>query len=128
MFIDQFTEEQIAQIRKELRLVQKLSKVTVNQELWEKIEKIFDRQSYHKENIFPYRELSDAITTIADFTVDNFIYKNQGRTKKQIGWYRNQNIPKEKEKEYLQITEEILDVIRNHKKNKAFSLKKPEKI
>lgn len=126
MLIDQFTEEQLAQIRRELRELQKLSKASLNEELFEKVNELFDRESYHNECLFPYREVTEAIGTIADYTLDNFVYKHHGRAKKQIGWYRAQNIPNSKEEEYRQITEEILDVIRKHKTNKKFSLKKPE--
>lgn len=126
MLIDQFTEEQLAQIRRELREIQKLSKATLHEELFQKVDEVFDRESYHKECIFPYREVSEAISTLADYTLDNFVYKKHGRAKKQIGWYRSQNIPNNKEKEYREITEEIMDIIRKHKKEKKFSLKKPE--
>lgn len=126
MLIDQFTEEQLAQIRRELREIQKLSKANLNEELFEKVNQIFDRETYHAQCLFPYREVTEAIGIIVDYTLDNFVYKNHGRAKKQIGWYRAQNIPREKEREYREMTEEILDVIRKHKHNKKFSLKKPE--
>ena len=126
MLIDQFTEEQLAQIRRELREVQKLSKASLNYEISAEVEKIFDRDTYHKECLFPYRAVTDAIGTIVDYTMDNFVYKKHGRAKKQIGWYRSQTVPMNKEEEYRQIVHEIVDVIRKHKRNKEFSLKKPE--
>ena len=42
MLIDQFTEEQIAQIRRELREIQKLSKVSLNYEISAEVEKLFE--------------------------------------------------------------------------------------
>ena len=126
MLIDQFTEEQLAQIRRELRELQKLSKASLNEELFKKVNNLFDARSYHDNCIFPYREVTEAIGTIADYTLDNFVYKHHGRAKKQIGWYRAQNIPSQMEEEYRQITEEILEIIQKHKKQKEFSLKKPE--
>lgn len=126
MLIDQFTEEQLAQIRRELREVQKLSKASLNYEISAKVEELFDTKSYHDECIFPYREVTDAIGTIVDYTLDNFVYKKHGRAKKQIGWYRSQNIPLQKEEEYREMANEILDIIRKHKKQREFSLKKPE--
>lgn len=126
MLIDQFTEEQLAQIRRELREVQKLSKASLNYEISAKVEELFDTRSYHDECIFPYREVTDAIGTIVDYTLDNFVYKKHGRAKKQIGWYRSQNIPLQKEEEYREMANEILDIIRKHKKQRKFSLKKPE--
>lgn len=126
MLIDQFTEEQLAQIRRELREVQKLSKASLNYEISAKVEELFDTKSYHDECIFPYREVTDAIGTIVDYTLDNFVYKKHGRAKKQIGWYRSQTIPLKMEEEYKEIANEILDIIRKHKKQREFSLKKPE--
>jgi len=126
MLIDQFTEEQLAQIRRELREVQKLSKASLNYEISAKVEELFDTRSYHDECIFPYREVTDAIGTIVDYTLDNFVYKKHGQAKKQIGWYRSQNIPLQKEEEYREMANEILDIIRKHKKQREFSLKKPE--
>jgi len=126
MLIDQFTEEQLAQIRRELREVQKLSKASLNYEISAKVEELFDTRSYHDECIFPYREVTDAIGTIVDYTLDNFVYRKHGRAKKQIGWYRSQNIPLPKEEEYKEMANEILDIIRKHKKQREFSLKKPE--
>ena len=126
MLIDQFTEEQLAQIRRELREVQKLSKASLNYEISAEVENIFDRDTYHKECLFPYRAVTDAIGTIVDYTMDNFVYKKHGRAKKQIGWYRSQTVPMNKEEEYRQIVHEIIDIIRKHKRNKEFSLKKPE--
>lgn len=49
MLIDQFTEEQLAQIRRELREVQKLSKASLNYEISAKVEELFDTRSYHDE-------------------------------------------------------------------------------
>ena len=126
MLIDQFTEEQLAQIRRELREVQKLSKASLNYEISAEVENIFDRDTYHKECLFPYRTVTDAIGTIIDYTMDNFVYKKHGRAKKQIGWYRSQTVPIAKEEEYRRIVHEIIDVIKKHKTNKEFSLKKPE--
>lgn len=126
MLIDQFTEDQLAQIRRELREVQKLSKASLNYEISSEVEKIFDSKSYHDECLFPYRAVTDAIGTIVDYTMDNFVYKKHGRAKKQIGWYRSQTVPLNKEEEYRQIVHEIIDVIKKHKTNKKFSLKKPE--
>lgn len=126
MLIDQFTEEELAQIRRELREVQRLSKASLNYEISQEVESLFDSKSYHKECLFPYRAVTDAIATIVDYVMDNFVYKKHGRAKKQIGWYRSQTIPADKEQEYRQIVHEIIDVIRKHKKNKEFSLKKPE--
>lgn len=128
MLIDQFTEEQLIQIRRELREIQKLSKVSLNEELFKKVNNLFDAKSYRDNCIFPYRKVTEAIGTIADYTLDNFVYKHQGKAKKQIGWYRAQYIPSEMEEEYRQMTEEILDVIKKHKKQKEFSFKKPEKL
>ena len=125
MLIDQFTEEQLAQIRKELREVQRLSKASLNYEISSEVEKIFDTSSYHKECLFPYRVVTDAIGVIVDYTMDNFVYKNQGRSKKQIGWYRSQTISAQKEDECRQIVGEIINVIKKHKTTKEFSLKKP---
>lgn len=126
MLIDQFTEEQLTQIRRELREIQKLSKISINEEIFQKVDQIFDRKTYHNNCIFPYRAVTEAIGTIVDYTLDNFVYKKHGRAKKQIGWYRSQNISNNKEKEYKEMTEEILQIIRKHKKQKEFSLKKPE--
>ena len=126
MLIDQFTEDQLAQIRRELREVQKLSKASLNYEISSEVENVFDSKSYHDECLFPYRAVTDAIGTIIDYTMDNFVYKKHGRAKKQIGWYRSQTVPINKEEEYRQIVHEIIDVIKKHKTNKKFSLKKPE--
>lgn len=126
MLIDQFTEEQLAQIRRELREVQKLSKASMNDEIIVEIDRLFDRKTYHQECLFPYRDVTLAIGTIADYTMDNFVYKHHGRAKKQIGWYRAQNIPQDKENEYKEIVKEIINVIRKHRLNRQFSLKKPQ--
>ena len=126
MLIDQFTEEQLDQIRRELREIQKLSKASINYDISSQVEEIFDRKTYHDQCLFPYRAVTEAVGTIADYTTDNFVYKKHGRAKKQIGWYRAQNIPIQKEEEYKEIVHEILDIIRKHKKQKQFSLKKPE--
>ena len=125
MLIDQFTEEQIAQIRRELRERQQLHKGTVSEETWREIDKYFEHKSYSDASLFPYRAVGDAISVIADYVSDNFVYKNHGRSKKQIGWYRSQTIPQNKEAEYRSIVQDILDVIRKHRTYKAFPLKKP---
>ena len=126
MLIDQFTEEQIAQIRRELREIQKLSKVSLNYEISAEVEQLFDHSSYSKECLFPYWAVTDAVATIIDYTMDNFVYKHHGRAKKQIGWYRAQNIPLPKEEEYRAMAHEIINVIGKHRKQTQFSLKKPE--
>lgn len=126
MLIDQFTEEQIAQIRRELREIQKLSKTSINYDISGQIEEIFDKKTYHDQCLFPYRAVTEAIGVIIDYTMDNFVYKKHGRSKKMIGWYRAQNIPINKEEEYKEMAHEILDIIKKHKKQKQFSLKKPE--
>lgn len=127
MLIDQFTEEQIAQIRRELREIQKLSKTSINYDISGQIEEIFDKKTYHDQCLFPYRAVTEAIGIIVDYTMDNFVYKKHRRSKKMIGWYRAQNIPMNKEEEYKEMAHEILDIIKKHKKQKQFSLKKPEK-
>ena len=125
MLIDQFTEEQLIQIRRELRERQQLSKYTISEETWAKLDELFDHKSYSDQTLFPYRSVGDAICVIADFTTDNFIYKRQGKAKKQIGWYRAQSVPNEKEEEYKQIIKDILEVISKHRKQKECPLKRP---
>ena len=127
MLIDQFSEEEIAQIRRELRERQQLHKGSVSEETWREIDKIFDHKSYSDAAIFPYRAVGDAISVIADYTTDNFVYKNHGRSKKQIGWYRSQTIPSDKEATYRDVIQDILKVIQKYKTTKEFPLKKPEK-
>ena len=124
MLIDKFTADELVQIRRELRMVQTLHKGTLNNEVRKKLEELFDIKTYHDQSIFPIRTVEDAITTIADYTLDNFVYKNQGNTKKQIGWYRSQNITQTMEPEYREMLDELMEVITKHRKQKEFSLKR----
>ena len=126
MLIDQFTEEQLIQIRRELRERQQIRKNNLSEEMWAEIDKLFDHKSYSAQTLFPYRSVGDAICVIADFTLDNFIYKRQGRTKKQIGWYRSQSIPQDKEEAYRKIVKDVLSAIAENRTHTEFPLKKPE--
>lgn len=128
MLIDQFTEEEIAQIRRELKKRQQLHKYSFSQENWQEIDKLFEHKSYSDQCLFPYREIGDAISVIADYTLDNFVYKHQGRAKKQIGWYRSQTVPHDKQETYRQIGKDILKVIEQYRTNKDFPLTKPDFI
>ena len=124
MFIDQFTEEQIALIRRELKERQSISKATEGEYIRQKVQEIFDWKSYSNAGLYPCRAVGDAISAIADYAFDNFIYKKQGRAKKQIGWYRSGVIRKDREEEYLHCVDEILDILRKYKTEKEFPLKK----
>ena len=126
MLIDQFTESELAQIKRELKMIQALGKESVNKEIRDKVDKLFDIPAYHTQLIFPTRSVGDAISTIIDFTLDNFVYKNQGKTKRQIGWYRSQQISQTMEPEYKQMIDEIIEIIKKHRKQKTFPLRKPE--
>ena len=124
MLIDQFTPQQIAQIRRELREIQKMSKIGNNEKMWAEVNKLFDHKSYSDECLFPYRAVTDAISAICDFTFDNFVYKNTGRTKKQVGWYRSPTLPLGKEALYENMQQELLKVIEKYRMNSKFPLKK----
>ena len=127
MLIDQFSEEEIAQIRRELKERQQIHKYSVSEENWNEIDKLFGHKSYCNNGLFPYRAVGDAISVITDYTLDNFVYKHHGRSKKQIGWYRSQTIPKDKEEAYRQIGKEILEIIEKYRSYKDFPLTKPNK-
>ena len=125
MLIDQFTEEEIAQIRRELKELQQLHKSSISEENWKEIDRLFGHKSYCDQCLFPYRAVGDAISVIADYTLDNFVYKHHGRSKKQIGWYRSQTVPQDKQETYRQIGKDILKVIEKYRKHKDFPLVKP---
>ena len=131
MLIDQFTEEQIAQIKRELKEIQGKSKGIAGRIIKDKVHELFDFKSYCNAGLFPYAKVTDSIVAIINCTLDNYIYRRgEGREKINgkrfsVGWYVNNVIPDNMYDEYMQIADEILKVIQKHRKAKEFPFETP---
>ena len=121
MLLEQFTPDQIAQLRKELALIGNRSKKTELAGAIARIERIFDHDSYGAVNLFPYRAVYDAINVVTDYALDNFAYKTKNNHRGS--WGRNDQVPKDIRDEYVQTVNEILDVVEKHKKDRMCPVK-----
>ena len=116
MFIDRFTNDELAIIKRELKLTQGADKGEVGQMIRERLGETFDFKSYSDIGLFPYRKVGDAIVAIVNYTLDNFVYMNNGRTKgHRLGWYVSSVIPKEKEENYINLANDIIEIIKKYR-------------
>ena len=131
MLIDQFTEEQLAQIKRELKEVQGRSKGKAGRTIKDKVDAVFDHKSYSNAGLWPYSKVSEAIVAIVNYSLDNFVYRySDGREKPNgkrysPGWYVNTVITEGMYEEYMQMSDEIIEVIKKHRKQKEFPHKAP---
>ena len=126
MIINQLTEEEIAQIKRELKQTQGHSKNIAGKEIKDKLDALFDYKSYSDVGLYPCYQLSNAIFAIVNNSLDNFVYRygNEGK-RNIIGWCNNTVIPNDIYEEYMQMSDEIIDLIKKHRKNTKFTKEKP---
>lgn len=118
MFIDQFTPDQIEQIKKELKYCEFTQKQKITQ-LQDRIRKIFplDREASDKEEALWLARvgLDNIIYEMADLTLRNVTYTDKHTSNKKK-LQRGSTIPPRLQEEYLQFIDEILAIIEKHKK------------
>lgn len=119
MLIDQFTPEQIAQIRKELKMTENSQKQKATN-LKYKLRQIFpvvEGRSPEEESLWYARMgIDNLIYQIVDLTMRNTTYiKKTARTTSK-DTVRSSLIPGSLEEEYVWFVDEILGLIEKHKK------------
>lgn len=118
MFIDQFTPDQLEQIKKELKYCEFTQKQKITQ-LDDRIRKIFPRDreaSDEEEALWLARmRLDNMIYEMADLTLRNITFANKNTSNKKM-IQRSSTIPPGLQEEYLQFVDEILAAIEKHKK------------
>lgn len=118
MLIDQFTPDQLEQIKKELKYLKYTQKQRITQ-LQDRIRKIFpfNREASDEEEALWLARvgLDNMIYEMADLTLRNVTYVDKHTSNKKK-LQRGSTIPPKLQEEYLQFVDEILAAIEKHKK------------
>lgn len=118
MLIDQFTPDQIEQIKKELEYLKYTQKQRITR-LQDRIREIFplDREASDEEQALWLARvgLDNMIYEMADLTLKNVTYTDKHTSNKKK-LQRGSTIPPRLQEEYLQFVDEILAAIEKHKK------------
>ena len=113
--IEIFTEEELEIIKRELiqkKYLSPYTKADLNKYISAKLDGIFGNQ-FHRDDIRTYPGVEGLIIKACDMCFKNYqdIYSN-GKTKKKA-WV---HIPYDYREEYMQMVNEILDIVQKHNK------------
>lgn len=113
--IEQFTPEQLAQIRKELGMMNKnRQKDSLLHAQYARLDQVFPRRDYQLVGLYNWPELRQALTVLCDHTVNNYVAKQTHRDcNPRLA--RNNTVPAELTDRYKAVADEIIDVLERHK-------------
>lgn len=124
MLIDQFTPEELEQIKRELKFYPNGNQKNYITHLNEEIRKIFphnpkDNKTDEEKLWLARLRLDTKIYEIVDYTMRNITFKEKKRPGKygyERDAFRNSLIPVEIADEYKEFVDELLSLIKKHKK------------